>query len=578
MTQFTVKLATWRGRGDGVKLRRYRMRIKKLDEQLIRRIAAGEVVERPGSVVKELVENSLDAGAERIVVELRGGGIALISVSDDGEGMTPEEMRLAVERHTTSKISKEEDLLSITTLGFRGEALAAICAVAKVRIVSCPRDRDEGHELWIEGGRVIHEGPAARAPGTTVEVRELFYNTPARRKFLRHPKTEARYALWILRRIALAHPGIRFHVRSEGYVVFALPPVQDPAQRIAQLYGSDLAKRLIPVEMEEPGYSLRGYFGPPEISRPTRSDQFLFLSGRPVHPGTIGGALEEVYRRYLPRGSHPVFFLYLDVDPFLVDVNVHPQKHEVRFRNETAVRDLLRRAALAALGKGVATLGPPMALPGEAPSAEYRPVPVADAQGRLFPGTSAGGRPWRVLGQVRRSYILVETEEALEIVDQHVAHERVLFEKFREGDSIPTHLLLVPHPLEFPPDRAQALKEIMPKLRRLGIMLEAFGERGFLLRGWPAPLVDWQAKKGFREPLEAAAERALRGGEIPLTELWREIACAGAIKAGESLSPSEQEALIAAWKETAEPARCPHGRPIALRISWEELANRLGRD
>ena len=547
-----------------------------MDEHLIRRIAAGEVVERPASVVKELVENSLDAGAGAVEVELRGGGVEFVSVADDGEGMTPEEIRLAVERHTTSKIRTEEDLAAISTLGFRGEALAAICAVAKVRILSRPRGGDEAHELRVEGGRVVVDRPAARAPGTTVEVADLFFNTPARRKFLKSPRAEARYALGALRRIALAHPAVGFEVRSEGREAFSLPPAGDPLRRIAQIYGGNFAKRLIPVEIEEPGYRLRAFFGPPELHRPTRADQFLFLSGRPVQLGSLGGALEEVYSRYLPRGGHPVFFLYLELDPFLVDVNVHPQKHEVRFRNEAAVRDLLRRAARAALGRTAAPLLPSRPVPPEPLGA---PSPAAWGEvrdGLLSPDRTA--QPWRVLGQARGRYIIVETEEGLEIVDQHVAHERVLFERFHDGEEIPSHLLLVPVTLEFPADVAAALREELPRLRRLGVLLEPFGERGFLLRGWPAPLAEGRARGDFRVSLEAAAVRALQGGEIPLLELWRELACAGAIKAGEALSPSEQEALIAAWKATREPARCPHGRPVVLRVTWEELARRLGRD
>ncbi len=552
------------------------MRIRRLEERLIRRIAAGEVVDRPASVVKELVENALDAGAGAVEAEIRGGGAEFISVADDGEGMTPAEMRLAIERHTTSKIRSEEDLAAITTLGFRGEALAAICAVARVRLISRPRGGDEAHELRVEGGRVVADRPAARAPGTTVEVRDLFFNTPARRKFLRAPRAEARYALGALRRIALAHPGVGFHVVSEGREVFSLPPVGDPLRRIAQVYGAGLARRLIPVELEEPGYRLRAFFAPPEFHRGTRADQFLFLSGRPVQLGTLGGALEEVYARYLPRGGHPVFFLYLDVDPFLVDVNVHPQKHEVRFRNEAAVRDLLRRAAATALG-GTAVGFLPRTPRAEA-GGEGGIAPTSGPQGDLFPGAPRRGKEWRVLGQVRGSYIVVETDEGLEIVDQHVAHERVLFEKFRDGGEIPTHLLLVPVPLEFPADVAAALRAELPRLRRLGVLLEPFGERGFLLRGWPAPLVEGRARGDFRAPLEAAAMRALEGGEVPLVELWRELACTGAIKAGEPLSAAEQEALIDAWKRTREPARCPHGRPVVLKLAWGELARRLGRD
>lgn len=553
------------------------MRIKRLDEALIRRIAAGEVVERPASVAKELVENSLDAGASSIDVEIRGGGIDYIRVADDGCGMTPEEMRLAVERHTTSKISREEDLLEIRTLGFRGEALAAICAVAKVGIVSRTPESEAGHELYLEGGRILRDAPAARAPGTTVEVRDLFFNTPARRKFLKSPRTEARYLLFFLRRISLAHPGVRFEIRSEGKPVLSLPPAGGFHERIAQVYGGSFARKLIPVEMEEPGYRLQAFFAPPELHRPTRGDQFLFVSGRPVHPGTLSGALEEVYRRYLPRGGHPVFFIYLNPDPFLVDVNVHPQKTEVRFRNESAVKDLLRRAATAALGRTTPRFSP-SPLP-QRMAVNSPPVRFCETEQRSLadiPLEEREGRRWRVLGQVKDSYILVETDEGLEIVDQHVAHERILFERLNSEGAVPSHFLLSPIPLEFPPEEAEALREALPRLAKLGVMLEPFGERGFILRGWPAPLAEGKQKR-FREGLEAAARRLLQGGEPPLTELWREIACAEAIKAGERLSPAEQEALISEWKSTRDPARCPHGRPVSLLIPWDELERRLGR-
>ncbi len=540
------------------------MRIHRLDEALIRRIAAGEVVDRPASVVKELVENALDAEAEVVEISLRGGGIGEIVVADDGVGMTPEELPLAVERHTTSKIRREEDLLSIATLGFRGEALAAICAVARVRVISRPRGAQEAYELSVEGGRKGVVRPAARREGTTVEVRDLFFNTPVRRKFLRSPRAEARHSLAVLRALALGHPGIRFQVSSEGRDVFSFPAAEDPLGRIAQIYGRRFASQLLAVELEGQGYVLRAYLGPPELQRPTRSEQYLFVSGRAVIPGSLGAYVEELYRRYLPRGAHPVFFLYLDVDPLLVDVNVHPKKEEVRFRNEAAVKDLLRRAVQRALG-----------------TVPVR-VPIPGSQGESEEGTPleflpySRGRDWRVLGQVRRSFILVETPEGLEIVDQHVAHERVLFERYDGTREIPTHLLLVPLPLELPPDAAAALGRLLPELRRLGVLLEPFGKKGFLLRGWPAPLVD-KRKLSFREPLEVVAQRALEGKELPLVELWRELACASAIKAGEELSLREQEALITEWKRTKEPARCPHGRPTVLKLGWRELERLFGR-
>jgi len=550
------------------------MRIRKLDEALIRKIAAGEVVDRPASVVKELVENALDAEAARVEVELRGGGIELISVADDGVGMSPEELRLAVERHTTSKLSTEEDLRRIRTLGFRGEALAAICAVARVRIVSRPRGGEAAHELVVEVGRVKGDHPAARPIGTTVEVHDLFADLPARRKFLKSPTAEARAALAAVRRLVLAHPEVGFAVRSEGRDVLAVPPVEGPQARVKQVYGAEFAGRLIPVELVEPGFKLVGLFAPPEAARPTRVDQHLFLSGRPVRPGALASPVYQVFSRYLARGLHPAFFLYLDVDPELVDVNVHPKKEEVRFRAERLVQDLIRRAAMRALGSQVTTLG------GWAAVVRPEPSPGAAAKveeaAPLFSEAEVRNWPWRLLGQVQRAYLVVETQEGLEIVDQHAAHERVLFERWRDGDKVPVQELLVPVQVEVPFDRAEALQRAIPRLRELGVILEPFGDRSFLLRGWPAPLADRQARLGFSAPVLAVADRLL-SGEPPLHELWREMACAAAIKAGEALSPEEQESLIAQWKRTQEPARCPHGRPIAFRITWDDLAHRLGR-
>jgi len=554
------------------------MRIKRLDEGLIRKIAAGEVVDRPAAVVKELIENALDAEATAIKVELRSGGIGLISVADDGVGMTPEELRLAVERHTTSKLEREEDLRRIHTLGFRGEALAAICAVARVRLLSRPRGEAAAHELVVEGGRVLADRPAARAVGTTVEVHDLFAAVPARRKFLKSPVGEARAALGAVRRLALAHPEVGFTVMAEGRKALSAPRVEGPLARIQQVYGARFAERLIQVELSEPGYELLAFFAPPEAARPTRVDQHLFLSGRPIRPGPLASPIYQAYRRYLGRGAHPAFFLYLDVDPELVDVNVHPKKEEARFRSESALQDLLRRAAMRALGSVVVGWRPPPPDEREAISPASPGERAWGPQRPLFSGDrpQPGKHPWRVLGQVRDSFILVETDEGLEIVDQHVAHERVLFERWRDGAALEVQELLVPVQLEVPFDRAGALREAIPELARIGVILEPFGDRSFLLRGWPAPLADRQAKLGFLDPVLALADRLL-SGEAPLLELWREISCAAAVKAGSPLSREEQEALIEQWKATKGPARCPHGRALAIRISWADLAKRRGR-
>lgn len=552
------------------------MPIRRLEEAVIRKIAAGEVVDRPASVVKELVENALDAQAQRIAVEVQGGGIALLSVEDDGLGMLPEEMRLAVERHTTSKLATEEDLRHIRTLGFRGEALAAICAVARVTLTSRPGGADAGHEIEVEGGVVVAERPAPRPVGTTVQVRDLFWNVPARRQFLDSPAAEARRALSTLRRIVLAQPGVAFAVRSEGRPLLDVPAARDPLARIGQVYGEAFASRLEAVELEEPGLRLRAWFGPPELARPTRVDQHLFLSGRAVRPGSVSVGIAQVYARWLPRGGHAAFFLYLDVDPELVDVNVHPRKEEVRFRSERAVADLLRRAALRALGGRA--LPPPEQPPVVGGAGEPPTAPPVGSEDVLIAGAPPAARAagWRVVGQAQGSYIVVEGEDGLEIVDQHAAHERVLFERYRDGSDLAAQEFLVPVHLEVPFDRAEALRKAIPTLRTLGVHLEAFGERAFLLRGWPAALAERQSRLGFGEPLGAVAERLLEG-EPPLVELWREVACAAAIRAGEPLSREEQDALIREWKATRDPGRCPHGRPVAIRLGWADLLHRLGR-
>ncbi len=557
------------------------MRIRRLEETVIRQIAAGEVVERPASAAKELVENALDASAGALTVDIAGGGAQRLCVSDDGLGMSPEEMRLAIERHTTSKLTREDDLRHVRTLGFRGEALAAICAVSRTVLLSRARGAEAAHRVTVEGGTIIEEGPAPRAVGTTVTVKDLFFNVPARRKFLQASSSEARHSLGALRRLALARPGIRCTVTSEGREVLAAVPTPDPADRVAAIYGEDVRQGLLRVEMSEGGLSLLALLGPPEMVRATRADQHLFLSGRPVRPGTLGAAVYHAYRRYLPRGRHPLYFLYLDVDPELVDVNVHPRKEEVRFRAEGAVADLVRRAAVRAVGGKSFAPGAPVS-PDRQP-AEGRPgwwVADAARAADSGPGLELIGHEeasWRLLGRLRSGYLVLETEGGVELVDQHAAHERVLFERFDGEGQVPAQSFLVPVQVDVPFDRAQALERAIPRLSRLGVVVEPFGGNSFRLRGWPAPLADRQAAVGFREPLLAATELYLSSAEPPLQELWRQVACGAAVKAGEELSPAEQEALVREWKACREPARCPHGRPVALFIPREELDRRVGR-
>ncbi len=557
------------------------MRIRRLEETVVRQIAAGEVVERPASAAKELVENSLDAAAGSLQVELEGGGAIKLRVADDGEGMTPDEMRLALERHTTSKLMWEEDLRHVRTLGFRGEALAAVCSVTRAELVSRARGEDEAYRMVVEGGAVTQEAPAARAVGTTVELSDLFFNVPARRKVLQAHSTEARHTLGMLRRLVLARPAVRWNVSSEGRNVLSVAPTDEPGRRLSQVYGADMTDQLLRGDMEEGGLSLVGFFGPPEIARATRGEQHLFLSGRPVRPGPLGSALYQPYARYLSRGRHPVWFLYLDVDPEVVDVNVHPRKEEVRFRAEGAMVDFVRRAATRALGGKsypAADLGGYESVRESAGQAwrvaDAGEVPTAGLSPRF---TSAERSGWRVLGQLHGGYLVVETDDGVEIVDQHAAHERVLFERAEVDDEVPMQSFLVPVQIDVPFDRVEPLRQAIPQLCQVGVLLEEFGGNAFRLHGWPAPLAERQAALGFREPLLAAAELYLSGGEPPLRELWREVACTAAVKVGEELSPPEQEALVRQWKACREPARCPHGRPVSICLSRAELDRKVGR-
>ncbi len=553
------------------------MRIHRLEEEVIRQIAAGEVVERPASAAKELVENALDAGAMRVEVELRGGGIAALSVRDDGCGMDPEEMRLAVERHTTSKLREEEDLQRVRTLGFRGEALAALCAVARVVLTSRPSGRAEGYMLRLEGGRLTQERPAAHAVGTSVAMEELFFNVPARRAFLQSPTAEARHTLAVLRRLALGHPQVGFFVRSEGRGVLEAPPVVDRRARAAQIYGRALADALVEVELASDEARLWGLFGTPEAARPTRGDQIVFLKGRPVRLGPLTRHLYAAYERYLPRGRHPLCLLYLELDPAAVDVNVHPRKEEVRFRGQGAVGDLVHGAAVRALGGLTAPAPHAGGLPGPSnwPQRVASPSPTEPGPMYRLPHLDPGDRPWRLLGQTSRGYAVLEMEDGLEVLDPHAAHERVLFERY-SGSQVPAQTMLIPVEVVVPFDRAAALERALPRLAELGIVLEPFGRGSFRLSGWPAPLSDRQAKLGYEAPVLALAD-VLLDGEPPNEELWRRVACAAALKAGERLADRELLALIDEWKACREPGRCPHGRPVVVPLSWGELERKLGR-
>ena len=577
-------------------------RVKVLDANLIEKIAAGEVIERPASVVKELIENSLDAEASRIEIAIERGGIKKIVVSDDGSGMLPEDLELAVRRHTTSKISDERDLERITTLGFRGEALAAIVEVSKATITTRAREAAEAVKLEVNGGVARGLEPAARAPGTTVEAADLFYNTPARRKYLRSVRTEAQQVIRTVKRFALAWPEVHFKLVSDDRVIFDLPPVRELRERLASLYNPALARALIAVEAAGP-VRISGLIGPPELARIDRGEQFLFVNRRYIRDQGLSYAVARAYGNLL-KDKAPVFFLFLELEPGELDVNVHPRKEEVRFAEPGLVQGLVRRAVQAALlsKQAIPSLEAP---PGRRPRRrEARPAPAElelDLKRELTalrrgqeppvpmpaPPPPRAAEEFRVLGQLHHTYILVETPEGLELIDQHVAHERVLYEQFLEqlnSSKVARQRLLFPLTVELPPEALELLLARVEWLREhLGIAVEEFGGGSLIVREWPQVLAEHLNPESAHEVLEKVALH-LRDRDDESLEftalaerLATELACAAALKKNTPLTSEEMEALVRQLKETKNPYRCPHGRPIIIKYTLKDLERRFGR-
>ncbi|MFL1463023.1 DNA mismatch repair endonuclease MutL [Roseococcus sp. DSY-14] len=560
------------------------MPIRLLPPATADRIAAGEVVERPAAVVKELVENALDAGARRIRLELEGGGIARVLVEDDGAGMAPGDLALCVERHATSKLPEEAMLFSIGTLGFRGEALPSIGAVARLGITTRPRG-GEAHALAVEGGRKGAVQPAAGPPGTRVEVADLFFATPARRKFLRSPAREGEAALEALRRLAIAWPEVAFEAVLDGRSALRLEPA-DWQGRVRDLLGPGFAAACLPVEAGG-DVALRGLAGGPAWGRPTMADQHLVVNRRPVKDPVLRAALRAAYREVMAPGRHPACALFLEVPPAEVDVNVHPMKTELRFRDAARVRGAVISALRRALGTGaVQAAPPPLAFHAPAP----RPAQVQEAAlplGWAAPPPLAGPAPapadhplGRVLAQVLDCYILAEAPDgALVLVDQHAAHERLTHERLRAqllDGAVATQPLLLPAVVET--RHAPLLAEAAPELARLGVELEGFGPGAVLVRALPALL-------GAPDPApllaELAEELADSGEGLALANRLdaavARLACHGSVRAGRRLSPAEMDALLRAMERTPRAATCSHGRPTFLKLGPSDFARLFGR-
>jgi DNA mismatch repair protein MutL len=590
------------------------MRILKLPPEVADRIAAGEVVERPASVVKELVENSIDAGARAVRIEVVGGGLEMISVSDDGCGMSREDASLAFERHATSKISQAEDLFSIVTLGFRGEALPSVASVARVRLVTRERGADMGTVVTAEGSVMSAPAPMGAPEGTTVTIRDLFYNTPARLKYLRSVATETRRVIETVGRLALAHPEVSFSLQVDGRNVLSTPRDGSLREAAAAVLGMELVRSMAPVDKTTHGITVRGLAGPGDCAKSGRSVQHVLVNGRPVSCKTVWAAIDRAYDRSVPAGKKAPVVLSIAVDPSSVDVNVHPAKSEVRFASESDVYSAVYGAVSAALRSmdAVPDIGSKMR--GVAPHDESS---RDSADARLWPGIAAdrregppygglGGRPpdgdadydhgehagrgtgcrcdaVNIIGQLAGTYILAESDQGLLIIDQHVAHETVLVDRYRRQlSSAPsdtrTQLLLSPELVQIGAADTDLVARHRSTLARMGFEADIFGTASVLVRGIPIASADMTPGEALGAAIEGIAAAPVEADPESLADhIAVSLACHSAVKAGAYLREEEMTSLVDALLRCDNPTRCPHGRPVIVTVSKESLERSFGR-
>ncbi len=581
------------------------MSIRRLPSGLVNRIAAGEVVERPAAVVKELVENALDAGAGRIDVTLADGGRAMVRVADDGRGMTADDLTLAIERHATSKLP-DDDLVHIASLGFRGEALPSIGAVARLTLTSRTADADSAWRIQVAGGDVSGPEPASRAAGTTAEATDLFFATPARLKFLRAPKAELQACLDVLRRLALARADVAFTLADDGRTLLSALPVAGGlidarVERAAQVIGRDFARHAMTIQAEREGVTLSGHASAPGYDRANGLAQNCFVNGRPVRDPVLLAACRAAYADILPRGRFPATALFLDIPAEEVDVNVHPAKTEVRFRDAGLIRGFVISSLKHALGRAGFQTGPAAsgaALGAWRPEARFDPRPSGAAVGRAYafqePGAGFGGlppsarpeppaaaepSPEHPLGaaraQLHANYIVAQTATGIVLVDQHAAHERLVYERLkaaRARGEVPSQMLLIPEVVEIDASAAAALVAEAPALRALGLTVEAFGPGAVLVRETPAALGEADVQALIRD---LADEVQASGGAEPLSErldaVAATIACHGSVRSGRRLTQPEMDALLREMEATPNSGRCNHGRPTYIELDIADI-------
>jgi DNA mismatch repair protein MutL len=565
-------------------------RIQVLPVDVISRIAAGEVVERPAAVVKELIDNSLDAGSSRIAVEATDGGRVLIRVSDDGEGMGRHDAALAFERHATSKVRSERDLWSVRTMGFRGEALPSIAAVARVRMVTARRGEPVGAQLLLEGGASLKVEEAVAVPGTQIEVADLFFNTPPRRKFLKTTATEFSHICQVIQQAALAFPAVQFSLRHNGQEVLDYPAASSLRDRILQVYGPACLGRMVEVTAARPGVQVTGFAVSALHTRTSRSPQDLFVNRRPVRNGTISHAIYEGYGAFLAKGRHPSFVLQLEVDPERVDVNVHPTKREVRFSDQETIHQMVRQAIRKAVGGGVEEPAPMDTPPVRPQWPGWSPAPSQGIPDRpILPSMSEAvsayatesGPDVRPLGQVRRTFLVALVGTELQVIDQHTAHERVLFERLCRAwaeRQVVSQPLLIPEPLDLPPHQAVLLHRHAQDLEPLGLEIEPFGINSFLIRAVPALLGHMDHAALVQDLIDDLSQwDSVASVEQRVRPLLASLACHGAVRAGREMALPEIGRLIEDWVSEGLPMTCPHGRRVALRLPEDELARIFGR-
>jgi DNA mismatch repair protein MutL len=594
------------------------MAIRQLSPETINRIAAGEVIERPASVVKELVENALDAGAGEIDVVTASGGLALIRVTDDGSGMPPDDLRLAVERHATSKLS-EDDLFAIRTLGFRGEALPSIGSIARLTILSRPKGAGDAFAIAVDRGAKGAIKPAAGNAGTTVEVRDLFASVPARLKFLKSERAENQATSEVVKRLAMAHPRVGFTVTTGERMGLRFPPETTGPdgllQRLGRIMGREFLADAVPVSQAREDLSVTGFAGLPTLHRPDAAQQYLFVNGRPVKDKLLIGAVRAAYGDLIPRGRHPLLALFLALPPAEVDVNVHPAKVEVRFRDAGRVRALIVNALAAALHASahrasaansasaldelqpnIVPFGRPR--PGfypaprgatalglaEAMQAPFDVVdaPSADARAFAAPAAEALDRPLGAArAQVHENYIIAQTRDGVVIVDQHAAHERLVYERLKAqlaAGGIARQGLLVPVVVDLDADEAEALAELAAELAGLGLMVERFGSGAVIVREVPALLGDCDVA-GLIKDLAADMLRDGASGALRerILEKCATIACHGSVRAGRRLTPEEMNALLRDMEATPYSGQCNHGRPTYVELKLADIEKLFGR-